>query len=742
VGESALYSNTTGGINTAVGTAALTSNTSGNSNTALGYNSLASNTVGSDNTAVGYRVLYSNTTGVILNTSSFTSGDGYVDGEYTNVQLVYATGSSFLTAPIVDIEIIDTEVVSVSSISYGTGFKDTTTIFTINSYGPYSSVGSGFEIGVVGLISGNSNTAIGKDSLYSNTIGSNNIAIGEDSLFNNNTGSNNVALGYQSLYDNTTGFNNTTIGAYSLRENTTGYNNTTVGQYSLRLNTTGYENVALGYASLYNNKTGDSNIAIGKDSLYGNTQSNDNIAIGRSALYNNANNENIAIGQSSLYNNTTGYWNTAIGIESLTSNTAGYWNTAIGAYSLQNNTTGWASISLGYNSLQYNTTGDRNNAIGYWSMRYYRGLWSTAIGGNSLNVASRAINTLSATVSPGTGYTPGTYSNVRLVWTSGTFWQAPTDQEWEFPTAEIVVGSGGTVSSVTLKQRGVLIPDTTTRFRVFTGTQSYHLGTASGSGFSIGIATIATASLNNALGHGALGNLGVGSDNIGIGMWAGTSYGMPGGWNNNALTGSDQSIFIGRFTSALNNDSVNEIVIGNEAVGNGNNTVTLGNDSVTKTILKGNVAVGFTGSVSPNCDLEIKGNQTFTVPDTNSRTAGDVVYFGSGTGLTPGVIYYYNGTTWQLADASVEASSSGLLAIALGTNVSDGMLLRGFSKFSDAIYTAMTAGSVQFLSVTSGQFGESQPVSSGEVVRVIGYCVDDTNNVLYFCPDTTWIELL
>jgi hypothetical protein len=586
------------------------------------------------------------------------------------------------------------------------------------------------------LVRGNSNTAIGKDSLYSNTIGYNNVALGYDSLFNNNTGSNNIALGYSALYDNTTGNNNTAIGAYSLSYNTTGYNNTTVGQYSLRLNTTGYENVALGYGSLYNNKTGDSNIAIGKDSLHGNTQSSDNIAIGRSALYNNANNDNIAIGQSSLYNNTTGYWNTAIGIESLTSNTAGYWNTAIGAYSLQNNTTGWASVSLGYNSLQYNTTGDRNNAIGYWSMRYYRGIWSTALGGNSLQLASQAINTLTATFSPGTGYTPGIYPNVRLFYSSGTFWQPPTSQTWEYPTAEIVVGPGGTVSSVTLKFRGVLIPDTTTRFTAQTGIQSFHLGSASGSGFSIGIASIATATLNNALGHGSLGNLGVGSHNIGIGMWAGLHHGT----QSNPLSGSDQSIFIGTFTSALNNDSVNEIAIGHYTIGNGSNTVTLGNDNIEKTILKGNVAIGFIGSASPNCDLEVKGNQTFTVPVTDGTTSGDVVYFGSFSGPA-GEIYYYDGTTWQPASASLEATSSGLLAIALGTSIDDGMLLRGFSKFNNSLYNGMT-GSVQFLSVTSGQFEEAQPSVSGEVVRVIGYCIDNTNNVLYFCPDTTWIELL
>ena len=586
VGALSLYFNTTGSDNVALGYLSLYRNTTGYWNTAIGYQSLYSNTTGFSNTALGYQSLYSNTTGVILNTSSFTSGNGYVDGEYT-VQLVYATGSTFLTAPLVEIEIIGGEVVYVGQISsYGTGFKDTTTTFTINSYGIYSSVGSGFEIGVIALLNGNNNVALGKDSLYSNTIGSSNVALGKDSLFNNNTGSNNTAIGYQSLYDNTTGDDNTAIGYVSLASNTTGRYNT-----------------AIGLSSLYSNTTGQYNTAIGNSSLSNNTTGSDNIAIGRNALYNNANNENIAIGRSSLYNSTTGYWNTAIGIESLTSNTAGYWNTAIGAYSLQNNTTGWASISLGYNSLQYNTTGDRNNAIGYWSMRYYRGLWSTAIGGNSLQLASQAINTLTATFSPGTGYTPGIYPNVRLVWSSGTFWQPPTSQTWEYPTAEIVVGPGGTVSSVTLKFRGVLIPDTTTRFTAQTGTQSYQLGAASGSGFSIGIATIATASWNNALGHGSLGNLGVGQLNIGIGMWAGIYHGT----QSDPLSGSDQSIFIGTFTSALNNDSFNEIVIGHYANGNGNNTVTLGNDSVVATYLKGAVYVG-KGSVNSNDRLIVSSS--------------------------------------------------------------------------------------------------------------------------------------
>lgn len=150
------------------------------------------------------------------------------------------------------------------------------------------------------------------------------------------------------------------------------------------------------------------------------------------------------------------------------------------------------NLSKGISFSHVNTATQSYINMNILNDRIYKLDIQKAIWDNS----SKEIRTLSATFSPGSGYTPGTYSNVRFYWISGTYWSEPTGQEWKYPTAEIVVGTGGTVSSVTLKQRGVLIPDTTTRFKVFTGTQSYQLGTASGTGFSIGIATIDT--LNSA----------------------------------------------------------------------------------------------------------------------------------------------------------------------------------------------------------------------------------------------------
>jgi trimeric autotransporter adhesin len=61
VGSKALFSNEAGFDNTANGANALYSNTSGNRNVADGYNALFGNEVGNFNTAIGFRALYQNT---------------------------------------------------------------------------------------------------------------------------------------------------------------------------------------------------------------------------------------------------------------------------------------------------------------------------------------------------------------------------------------------------------------------------------------------------------------------------------------------------------------------------------------------------------------------------------------------------------------------------------------------------------------------------------------------------------
>jgi len=105
----ALYSNTTGGYNSAVGVNALYANTEGTYNSAMGMQALRYNTTGHSNSAVGMYALFSNTTGIynsamgmqalydvtdgIHNTGvGFNTGRGITTGDYNTILGAQVTG--------------------------------------------------------------------------------------------------------------------------------------------------------------------------------------------------------------------------------------------------------------------------------------------------------------------------------------------------------------------------------------------------------------------------------------------------------------------------------------------------------------------------------------------------------------------------------------------------------------------------------------------------------------------------
>jgi hypothetical protein len=91
-GGFALYSNTTGDFNTAVGDSALYSTTTGASNTAVGDSALYSTTTGASNTATGLVALFHNTTGG-GNTANGAQALGFNNGDNNTALGVLALGS-------------------------------------------------------------------------------------------------------------------------------------------------------------------------------------------------------------------------------------------------------------------------------------------------------------------------------------------------------------------------------------------------------------------------------------------------------------------------------------------------------------------------------------------------------------------------------------------------------------------------------------------------------------------------
>lgn len=188
IGNLALNSTTTGGHNTAIGHLTLTSNTEGNDNTSVGSVSLYQNTVGSANTAAGYHSLYANTA---ASRNTAVGKDSLYTQSYDN------GGTSW-----------DSDNTAVGYQALYTNDPTSTT-------------------------NGNANTAVGSQSLYSNTTGKANTAVGIVSLYSTDTGSENTALGYQALYGNLGGSYNIGIGYGGGSLLTTGSSNIAIGNYGV-----------------------------------------------------------------------------------------------------------------------------------------------------------------------------------------------------------------------------------------------------------------------------------------------------------------------------------------------------------------------------------------------------------------------------------------------------------------------------------------------------------------------------
>ena len=224
-GEDALFSLTTGVLDTAIGFNALYFNTAGDVNTADGAYALFSNTTGHDNTAIGFDALFSNIGGSV--------GGGGELGSFNT-----AVGSAAL-------------------YSNTTGHDNT----AMGYQALFSNIGGGDRFGdALGVF----NTAVGSQALRSNN-GQGNTAVGFGALFNNtNTvfgdgfgqraGQENTAIGFQALHSETTSRQNTAIGSHAMYTYDgsfilPGYDghNTAIGSYALyNIGSQSIWNIALG----------------------------------------------------------------------------------------------------------------------------------------------------------------------------------------------------------------------------------------------------------------------------------------------------------------------------------------------------------------------------------------------------------------------------------------------------------------------------------------------------------------
>ena len=104
-----------------------------------------------------------------------------------------------------------------------------------------------------------------------------------------------------------------------------------------------------------------------------------------------------------------------------------------------------------------------------------------------------------------------------------------------------------------------------------------------------------------------------------------------------------------------------------------------------------------------------------------------------------GEVYNYSQDgIWVKADADAASTSTGLIGVALSNSLPDGFIIRGMVTLS------ADGGQVSeplYLSTTAGRVSSTAPTGTGDIVRIIGYCMHSTTGQVWLSPDNSWIEL-
>jgi hypothetical protein len=209
------------------------------------------------------------------------------------------------------------------------------------------------------------------------------------------------------------------------------------------------------------------------------------------------------------------------------------------------------SIAIGYESGRRITTGNFNSFVGYSAgSNVTTGNNNTLVGYNTGNVLSTS--TANTMVGAGAGQVSTASYNTFLGTYSGL---SNTD--------------GGSNTFVGYNSGGT---STTGSYNSFFGSSA---GSESTGGYNTGIGNDSLARMSSG-----------GNGNTALGSQSGRYYGAPASFG---LESATNSLFLGYRSRPLANSQTNQIVIGSDAVGAGNNTATLGNEDIVKTILRGTI---------------------------------------------------------------------------------------------------------------------------------------------------------
>jgi hypothetical protein len=258
-----------------------------------------------------------------------------------------------------------------------------------------------------------------------------------------NQGYANTAVGSNTMFSNTGGARNTAVGIDALYNNTIGNSNVGIGPHALDGNTIGNYSVAVGYTALFTQSGAVTtpSTAVGTSALQ-----NSNVANGAGG---------VAIGFQALDNNQSGQYDTAVGYQSMISGIIGSYDTAIGMTALF--ACGCTfSTAVGAQTLT-NATGNGNTSLGYQAgLSVVAGANNLLLGPSvgSTTLTSGSNNILIGTSSAVTTVASGTSSEINIGTVIVDYAAAPTVTSGG-GTSPVVTANGTHVFKITEGSTGV-----------------------------------------------------------------------------------------------------------------------------------------------------------------------------------------------------------------------------------------------------------------------------------------------
>ena len=141
--------------------------------------------------------------------------------------------------------------------------------------------------------------------------------------------------------------------------------------------------------------------------------------------------------------------------------------------------------------------------------------------------------------------------------------------------------------------------------------------------------------------------------------------------------------------------------------------------------------------------IDTRNDPSTTIGDyaVGSHIARDWVIAGN-PALTAGNIVYFSGSShWANAQANATGSSTRVLGVVTSNIDPNEIVLQGTVTVNTDLATYQIGQPVYLSPLTAGRVTNIPPSSSGHVARYVGWVVDTNRDQIYFNPDFTYIQL-